>query len=74
MSDIPQRNIKPYGLRLQPELKTELEAAARSNKRSLNAEIEVRLEQSFKTNDLTQMKADIQEIKLLLGKKSHSQR
>lgn len=41
------RNINPFGLRLQPDLKTQLEAAAEKNKRSLNAEISARLEESL---------------------------
>ena len=41
------RNINPFGLRLQPELKARLEEAANENKRSLNAEITARLEESF---------------------------
>ncbi len=43
----PMRNINPFGLRLQPELKARLEEAAKQNKRSLNAEISARLEASF---------------------------
>lgn len=43
----PMRNINPFGLRLQPELKAKLEEAARQNKRSLNAEISARLESTF---------------------------
>lgn len=42
--DEPMRNINPFGLRLQPELKARLEEAAEKNKRSLNAEISARLE------------------------------
>ena len=45
--DEPMRNINPFGLRLQPDLKARLEAAAAENKRSLNAEISARLEESF---------------------------
>lgn len=41
------RNINPFGLRLQPHLRSRLEAAAEANKRSLNAEISARLEESF---------------------------
>lgn len=41
------RNINPFGLRLQPDLKARLEEAANENKRSLNAEITARLEESF---------------------------
>lgn len=39
--------INPFGLRMQPELRERLEAAASESGRSLNAEITSRLEQSF---------------------------
>lgn len=45
------RNINPFGLRLQPELKAQLEQAASKNKRSLNAEITARLQESFRPSD-----------------------
>lgn len=41
-------NIPPFGLRLQPELKRQVEEAAKANGRSLNAEITHRLEASFR--------------------------
>ncbi|QAY87213.1 hypothetical protein CUN61_26150 [Pseudomonas arsenicoxydans] len=41
------RNINPFGLRMQPELKAKIEAAAEKNRRSINAEIHARLEESF---------------------------
>lgn len=41
------RNINPFGLRLQPSLKAKVEEAAKKNRRSLNAEIAARLEESF---------------------------
>lgn len=40
-------HIPPFGLRLQPELKSQIEEAARTAGRSMNAEIVYRLEQSF---------------------------
>ncbi len=40
-------NIAPFGLRLRPELKGRIEAAARSNGRSMNSEIAARLEWSL---------------------------
>ncbi|MEX5744648.1 Arc family DNA-binding protein [Massilia sp. X63] len=43
----PTAHITPFGLRMQPELKERLEAAAQEAGRSLNAEIVARLEQSF---------------------------
>lgn len=54
------RDIKPYGLRLQPELKNELDAIVQEKKTntpdwSLNSEIQKRLEESLQTrNDLAQ--------------------
>jgi hypothetical protein len=41
-------DIPPYGLRLTPDLKQRIEASARANSRSLNAEITARLEHSFR--------------------------
>ncbi|HEL3212201.1 TPA: Arc family DNA-binding protein [Stenotrophomonas maltophilia] len=40
-------HINPFGLRMQPELRERLEAAAATEGRSLNAEIVARLEESF---------------------------
>lgn len=40
------RTIKPFGLRLPPELKAQLKTAARRNRRSLNSEIIDRLQNS----------------------------
>jgi hypothetical protein len=48
----PTAHIVPFGLRLQPELKTRLEKSATSNGRSLNAEITARLERSFDPSSL----------------------
>ena len=47
MTDEPMRNINPFGLRLQPDLKMLVEASAKRNKRSINAEIVARLEETF---------------------------
>lgn len=41
------RNINPFGLRMQPSLKSALEESAKEAKRSLNAEIVARLEASI---------------------------
>lgn len=43
----PQANIAPFGLRMQPDLKARVEAAARASERSMNAEIVARLGRSF---------------------------
>ena len=42
------RDVNPFGLRMPPEVKEELEKLAEQNRRSLNAEIVVRLEQSIR--------------------------
>lgn len=44
------RNINPFGLRMQPSLRERVEAAAKANHRSLNAEITARLEESFSSD------------------------
>lgn len=43
----PMANIPPFGLRMQPDLKARVEASARQNNRSLNAEIVACLEERF---------------------------
>jgi len=43
-------NIAPFGLRMQPELKQQIEEQAMASGRSLNAEIVWRLEQSLKAD------------------------
>lgn len=45
--DEPMRNINPFGLRLQPDMKARIDAAAAYNHRSINAEIVARLERTF---------------------------
>ena len=40
------RNILPFGLRMQPELKNWVKEQAERNKRSVNSEIILRLEKS----------------------------
>jgi hypothetical protein len=47
MSKVPVSTIVPFGLRLQPELKSRLEESAIANNRSLNAEIAERLRESL---------------------------
>ena len=48
MSD---NQIRPYPLRLEPDLRKELETIAKKNSRSLNSEIAVRLEESLSNNE-----------------------
>ncbi|MGR5390301.1 Arc family DNA-binding protein [Vibrio crassostreae] len=45
------RDITPFGLRMQSELKEKLETIAKGNKRSLNAEITSRLESTVSQLD-----------------------
>lgn len=42
------KDINPFGVRMPPEVKAELEKLAEQNRRSLNAEIVVRLEESIR--------------------------
>lgn len=60
------RNINPFGLRLQPELKAQLEKAASDNKRSLNAEITARLQESFTEKRVAEGRMTALEIKSLM--------
>lgn len=55
----PTAHLAPFGLRLQPELKAQLEDAAARAGRSLNAEITARLEQSFGASIAPDAAADI---------------
>lgn len=41
-------NIAPFGLRMQPDLKMQIEAAAEANERSINSEIVARLQSTFR--------------------------
>ncbi len=63
----PVASITPFGLRMQPTLKARIEADARANNRSLNAEIVARL-QGNDEGDLPEAK-DI--IKTLLALVEH---
>lgn len=51
----PTAHIPPFGLRLQPDLKERIEAAAKANGRSMNAEIVSRLEASFEGSFVSQL-------------------
>lgn len=44
------RDLAPLGLRMPPEIKERIEAAAKENGRSMNAEILDRLQKSFESN------------------------
>ncbi len=45
------RNIAPFGVRMPEELKAALSAKAEENKRSLNAEVVARLEETIKQDE-----------------------
>lgn len=49
-SDRKVASIAPFGLRMQPELKQQIEEQAMASGRSLNAEIVWRLEQSLRAD------------------------
>lgn len=55
------RTDPQYKLRMPADLKAQIEGAARVNKRSMNAEIVARLEESLKTQFTDEQKAKIQE-------------
>jgi hypothetical protein len=52
-TDNSMRNINPFGLRMQPELKAKIEAEAVKNHRSINAEITARLERTFDNSEVS---------------------
>lgn len=47
MSDSAPKQIPPYGLRMPPDLKDRVQAAAVANNRSMNAEIVATLEEKY---------------------------
>ncbi|WP_104492730.1 Arc family DNA-binding protein [Paracoccus denitrificans] len=47
MTDSTPKQEPPYGLRMPPDLKARVKAAAEANNRSMNAEIVSRLEETF---------------------------
>lgn len=60
------RNINPFGLRMQPQLRARMEEAAKQNNRSLNAEITRRLEQSFEAKATSEGRATVLELKSMM--------
>ena len=61
MSD--RHTIQPYPLRLQPELRTALEQAAKQRGRSLHAEIVARLEDTMRpTSEMAQLLSRLEQI------------
>lgn len=60
-----QRQPPSYPLRLEPEIRAKLEAIAKANGRSLNAEISLRLEASLKSVETTHVNLDEIEEKFI---------
>jgi len=52
------KQIPPFGLRMPSEVKDQIEKLAEQNRRSLNAEIVVRLEQSIRQEERLCITAD----------------
>lgn len=46
------RDIKPFGLRLQPHNKERVKGEAESNRRSMNSETELLIEDGFKWREM----------------------
>lgn len=46
------RDINPFGLRMPPELRKRLEKSAKTNRRSINAELVLRLQDSVEKDPL----------------------
>lgn len=51
-------SIAPFGLRMMPDLREKLEAAARMNGRSMNAEVIARLEDSLSGASVRQLEGE----------------
>ena len=60
------RDITPFALRMPAELRGQIEEAASSNKRSLNAEVVARLQDSFETSATVAGRATVLELKSLM--------
>lgn len=60
----PTGSVAPLGLRLLPELRDKIESAARTNGRSLNAEVSSRLQASFEPKTTER----IQDLELEISK------
>lgn len=51
------RSINPFGLRLQPNLKEMAKAEAEKNRRSINTELTLLIEDGFKWREMQQRRA-----------------
>lgn len=52
-----KRDITPFGLRLQPLLKERVRGEAAKNRRSMNTETEMLIEEGFKWREMQQRQA-----------------
>jgi len=62
ISMAPKQTDPQFKLRMTPEIKDAIEAAAKANNRSMNAEILSRLERSFKKSDLSKTVTELETI------------
>ncbi|MBH0114214.1 Arc family DNA-binding protein [Novosphingobium sp. YJ-S2-02] len=65
MSESPKQ-IPPFGLRMPPGLKEQVQRAAEASNRSMNAEIVSRLENSFVAGDGAVLDIDEETVKRLI--------
>lgn len=68
------RNINPFGLRMQPELRAKLEEAARASGRSLNAEITHHLEQAMEVAGTSYATPSASNLIKIIGELAHQVR
>lgn len=54
-----KRDIPPFGLRLSPPLKKRTKAEAERNRRSMNTEIELLIEDGFKWREMRERQATV---------------
>ncbi|MGO8094423.1 Arc family DNA-binding protein [Rhizobium leguminosarum] len=66
-NNVPVANITPFGLRMQPDLKRQIEEAAKLSGRSLNSEIVARLEASLQNGVSLASGADTEIENLRVG-------
>lgn len=58
----PKQTDPQFKLRMTPEIKDAIEAAAKANNRSMNAEILSRLEDSFEKPNMSEMKKPLEDL------------
>lgn len=52
-----RRDITPFGLRMQPELREKAKSEAEQNRRSMNTEIEMLIEDGFRWREMQKRQA-----------------